>query len=312
MTLEYSESDILLVGVMMTSKKWKKHGFSTSVSPRFIYLNPEEVTAERLAILGVDVLLQKISDLLLPTETLERLSGEVEAWGGAVVDHDKDINVLSDRRRICDMLKTFTWSTDAPFLLPPTTECSAATGLAVPFIRKPVAACSVKDSHHMYLLFNRNDLPHETDHNYILQQFIPHHGVFYKVYVIGDAIEVRLRPSLMLDSLVQGDEVSSYDSLPLFFDSQKMKRTGPPLTCKVRQEALDRIEPLMPLIQTFTKALQKELHLTLFGWDLIIEEVTRTPYIIDVNYFPGYDEVNDFLPLIHRAISKKLHNNNRT
>ena len=62
-----------------------------------------------------------------------------------------------------------------------------ATGIELPYLAKPLAACGVPHAHSMSLITATQGLsacrtwtvPH------ILQQWIPHNGRLWKVYVIG-------------------------------------------------------------------------------------------------------------------------------
>lgn len=109
--------------------------------------------------------------------------------------------------------------------------------------------------------------------------------------------EVISDPALTFDTDV--DDKQSIGG-PLHFDSQHLKfqqRLVPgtaPFT-----DALARLAPWEPTIRAFSAHLSRTLGLSLFGWDLIIGEAATasgsgTPYIIDLNFFPGFDGVPDF------------------
>lgn len=285
----------LVVGVVVLQKKWHKHGFADCTRVHFLPLTPDDLTTKRLKELGVNVILHKLSDWLLSPAQLQAVENELIGWGGRVLDSSTSVALLSDRRRTCSMLKWFTLNHGLLVNLPPTSSTSeldtTITGgetltLSFPIIRKPVAACSLKDSHSMCLFYRPLQVVAGPD--YILQQYIPHDGVLYKVYVVGDAIRVQLRPSL--DAGLDGE--------PHTFNSQAMKQAGAILPgSTLYNSATARLIAKQDRVLTFSKALQAELGLNLFGWDLIIESGTGKLYIIDVNYFPGFDEV-DFLNLL--------------
>jgi inositol-1,3,4-trisphosphate 5/6-kinase / inositol-tetrakisphosphate 1-kinase len=50
----------------------------------------------------------------------------------------------------------------------------------------------------------------------------------------------------------------------------------------------------MKRIEEITKILKKEFHLSLFGFDILIEKETNDYFIVDINYFPGYKNVENF------------------
>jgi hypothetical protein len=90
-----------------------------------------------------------------------------------------------------------------------------------PLIAKPLMAAGTKQSHSMAVLLNSDALPlflqHKVDqqqqqqqqtiqhqqqaqqqqqHNFVLQEYVNHNALLYKVYVLGDTVKVYQRPSL--------------------------------------------------------------------------------------------------------------------
>lgn len=170
------------------------------------------------------------------------------------------------------------------------------TSMGFPIIRKPVAACSVEDSHLMCILYSPNQIMMDSDNECILQEFIPHRGVLYKIYVIGQEQRIQVRPSLPTPWLEPAPQARP-------FDSQSLKRLGAVVNTS---EAMRRLTPdHLEQISQYTALLRKHLGLTLFGWDLIMEEGSDRLFIIDVNYFPGYDEV-DFMNLLTEHLEQRL------
>ena len=282
----------LRVGVVLLPKKYAKHQFASCEAVSYISLQPSELTAAHLASLHIRCVVHKLSDFRLPEEEVARIRDELAAWNGHLIDDMTSVSLLSDRRATCEMLQSFA----PPFgiNLPPT-ELSLpsplrSAPLAFPVIRKPVAACSRHDAHHMVLYHAPCQVQMSVE--YILQQYIPHGGVLYKIYLIGEEVRVQLRPSL--EASREGDALS--------FNSQEMRAAGP-VPADLAKRAMERFAALEGRVMEFTRALQKHLCLTLFGWDLIIEETTDTPYIIDVNYFPGFDEC-DFITLLSGELVK--------
>jgi hypothetical protein len=89
-----------------------------------------------------------------------------------------------------------------------------------PLIAKPLMAAGTKQSHSMAVLLNPDALPlflqHKVDqqqrhqtlqhqqqqaqqqqqYNFVLQEYVNHNALLYKVYVLGDTVKVYQRPSL--------------------------------------------------------------------------------------------------------------------
>lgn len=127
----------------------------------------------------------------------------------------------------------------------------------------------------------------------IVQRFIAHHAVLYKIYVVGKGVHVVLRPSVCAPRVEDG---------VCEFDSHYLKTDAKPISGPAETEAWARFEPVRERVLAFTRYLARELSLSLFGWDLIISEQDTTPYIIDVNTFPGYDGV----PNVYEEITNLL------
>lgn len=305
MTVE-SPPPRLTVGVLMSTKKAHKHALHLPHPEfRFLALQVSDLTAARLRTLGVQLIIHKISDLLLSPSEMAVVRQELAAWAeGVVVDDLERVEVLGDRWRTCLLLQQLTSraSPPTPIRLPLTGLASAMPVMRFPLIRKPIVACSQADSHSMCLFHSLPLLQLAAPQDkgpYILQEYIPHHGLLYKVYIIGDAVRIQLRPSLHLTE-------NTPSSTPLHFDSQSMKHKELiPVGSLRHRDGMARIEPWRADIEAFSRTLQHELRLTLFGWDLILDERDNLPYIIDVNYFPGFDEV-DFMPLFTTVLRAKL------
>lgn len=293
----------LRVAVVLPAKKWKKHGFERSDQITFVPLEVGDLNAAALKRLQVDMVLHKLGDFLPDAARLETIERELALWGGHLVDNIRRVSFLNDRRRICKLLGWFTRHHASFGLhLPPTSECTSPPSVAFPLIRKPLVACGAKDSHHMCIYYTPELL--EPSPDFLLQQFIPHHSLLYKVYVIGDQVRIQLRPSLGTEEAA-GEGQDYQHRPPRPFNSQALKHLDTILPGSERQaQALQRLAPHRKAMIDFTHILQKELELDLFGWDLIIEEGTGRLYIIDINYFPGYDEV-DFLPLLTQALLRR-------
>lgn len=145
-----------------------------------------------------------------------------------------------------------------------------------PVIAKPLDACGSSTSHLMQLL----PFPSPTslvDHVY--QRFIPHAQVLYKVYVVGKSVDVVVRAS------ISSDVFSKLSEFEYGVTVGKAQISG--------GSALARLRPFMASIGVLIASVKERLGLRLFGVDVIVGEDGATAYIIDVNYFPGYDGVPD-------------------
>lgn len=172
-------------------------------------------------------------------------------------------------------------------------------GFDFPVIVKPIDACSKADSHWMTLIGDtkRNEsLIQEYANNkeYLIQRFHPHAGVFFKVYVVGRSVNIVPRPS-----------ISNFGPSGVFkFNTATFKAANHDLDESGLTQAWKRFEPFKHDIERFSLLLAKELNCSYFGIDVIIPENDQRFAIIDINYLPGFDGVQD---LSKKFIAAILH-----
>jgi len=200
-----------------------------------------------------------------------------------------------------------------------------------PIMCKRINACSSKIAHEMSLIPSLDKVDearrimsastNKENENYIIQQFVNHDGILFKIYVYNNNYKVIVRPSL--------NNVNSPDVI--FFDSQKIPKEfkiqedleegSPPPNSFANLSSIEIVEKKKLLldeekITEITKDLSECLNLTLYGYDVIIDSVTNDYYIVDVNYFPAFSGVSDFNEILYNAILKKLQDaefsNNKT
>ena len=68
-------------------------------------------------------------------------------------------------------------------------------GLCFPVIAKPLVADGSAVSHHMWLVFNKSGLEN-VEPPFLLQEFVNHGGVIFKVYVVDNYVKCCRRKSL--------------------------------------------------------------------------------------------------------------------
>lgn len=167
------------------------------------------------------------------------------------------------------------------------------TELDYPVIVKPIDACATDEAHWMTLL-TENPESFDSYPGCLVQKFHEHFGVLYKVYVIGDIIEIVARPSI----------TSKESGSILRFNTHKFKAAEGDLCEEKWLGAMKRLDDVRELVEEFARELKKRLQLTWFGIDVIIpegENVLRAA-VIDVNYMPGYDGIKDLSDKLIKAI----------
>ncbi|KAK8480282.1 hypothetical protein V6N11_057052 [Hibiscus sabdariffa] len=158
--------------------------------------------------------------------------------------------------------------------------------LKFPVIAKPLVADGSAKSHKMTLVFNRDGLS-KLKPPIVLQEFVNHGGVIFKVYVVGDYVRCVKRKSLpdvseeKLKTLEGSLRFSQVSNLPTQEknDDQYYKM----------MHLEDTELPPQSFMTDIAKGLRKAMKLNLFNFDVIRDTRFGNRYlIIDINYFPGY------------------------
>ncbi|KAI4998209.1 inositol-tetrakisphosphate 1-kinase 3-like isoform X2 [Hordeum vulgare subsp. vulgare] len=153
-------------------------------------------------------------------------------------------------------------------------------GLSLPLVAKPLVA----KSHELSLAYDSASLT-KLEPPLVLQEFVNHGGVLFKVYIVGDAIRVVRRFSL--PNVDEGD-LSTNAGVFRF----------PRVSCAAATAEDADLDPHVaelpprPLLEILARELRRRLGLRLFNIDMIREHGTRDRfYVIDMNYFPGYGKM---------------------
>lgn len=247
------------------------------------------------------VVLHKVIELLVEDpDSIELMRDCARRWATEervrFVDDPEVTVLLTDRWRMWEALERIREEEFIPpFRLPPTMEMfrhgDNIGSEMFPAIVKPLDACTTENAHLMHFVRNLEDYrrlaivePH------LVQRYIPHHETLYKIYLIGpNHMNIVVRPSVR-----EADETQAFDSQALRYQPHLQPGS------LEYAEAVKRVAPLESRLKAISHLISVRLcpdhPLTLFGWDLIISEGTEEDnlYVIDVNFFPGFDGAPDF------------------
>uniref|UniRef100_A0A8C5RAZ4 Inositol-tetrakisphosphate 1-kinase n=1 Tax=Leptobrachium leishanense TaxID=445787 RepID=A0A8C5RAZ4_9ANUR len=256
----------------------------------------------------LDVIIHKLTDVILEADQndresvqlVQRFQDYVDAHPETIIlDPLPAIRTLLDRSKSYELIRRIeSCMQDERICSPPfmelMSECGEDTlklleknGLAFPFVCKTRVAHGT-NSHEMAIVFNQEGL-RTIRPPCVIQSFISHNAVLYKVFVVGDSYTVVERPSLKNFSPGSSDRES------IFFNSHNVSK---PESSSVLT-ALDKVEgvferPSDDVIRSLSKALRQTLGISLFGIDIIINNKTGQHAVIDINAFPGYEGVPEF------------------
>ncbi|KAL1790932.1 inositol-tetrakisphosphate 1-kinase [Sigmodon hispidus] len=299
------------VGYWLSEKKVKKLNFQAFAELcrkrgiEVVQLNLSRPIEEQGPL---DVIIHKLTDVILEAdqndsqslELVHRFQEYIDAHPETIVlDPLPAIRTLLDRSKSYELIRKIeAYMKDDRICSPPfmelTSLCGDDTmrlleqnGLAFPFICKTRVAHGT-NSHEMAIVFNQEGL-NAIQPPCVVQNFINHNAVLYKVFVVGESYTVVQRPSLKNFSAGTSDRES------IFFNSHNVSK---PESSSVLTE-LDKIEgvferPSDEVIRELSRALRQALGVSLFGIDIIINNQTGQHAVIDVNAFPGYEGVSEF------------------
>ncbi|KAF3645628.1 Inositol 1,3,4-trisphosphate 5/6-kinase 4 [Capsicum annuum] len=178
--------------------------------------------------------------------------------------------------------------------------------LSLPNIVKPQVACGVSDAHSMAIVFKADSY---KDLNIplpaIVQEYVDHSSTMFKFYVVGKKIFFAIKKSTPnADTLIK--LAKEKELKPLLFDSLKSL----PVDKDNQQQSQNKDNKQIDheLVTDAANWLRRVLDLTIFGFDVVIQESTGDHVIVDVNYLPSFKEVPDevAIPTFWEAIKEKL------
>ncbi|XP_072956850.1 inositol-tetrakisphosphate 1-kinase 5 [Typha angustifolia] len=160
--------------------------------------------------------------------------------------------------------------------------------LRFPVIAKPLVADGSAKSHKMSLVFHREGLS-KVKPPLVLQEFVNHGGVIFKVYVVGDYVKCVKRRSL---PDVSEEKLEHATEGAVTFSQVSNVAMQGKATADEYYESLHLDEAKMPplrLVTEIARGLRRAMGLHLFNFDVIRDVRVGNRYlVIDINYFPGY------------------------
>ncbi|KAK1425323.1 hypothetical protein QVD17_20674 [Tagetes erecta] len=172
-----------------------------------------------------------------------------------------------------------------------------ARDINFPVIVKPLLANGTNTAHSMSLVFNLEGLTKrlELDPPIVVQQFVNHGGVLFKVYVAGDYVKCVKRSSLpdvskeTIDkmALESGTGVMSFSQISSAVIAGDDGWSNS--SCNNSGEKPKMPEP--EFVEEVAKGLKEVIGLHLFNFDMIRDGKSDGYYVVDINYFPGYEKL---------------------
>ncbi|XP_067335375.1 inositol-tetrakisphosphate 1-kinase isoform X1 [Channa argus] len=345
------------VGYWLSEKKMKKlnfQAFADLCRKRGIEVVQLDLSQPLEEQGPLDVIIHKLTDLILEANQndsqavllVQRVQDYIDAHPETIIlDPLPAIRTLLDRCKSYQLIHRIeSCMQDERICSPPfmvlNTECSPDVleqirrqGLSFPFICKTRVAHGT-NSHEMAIIFSEEDLK-DVKPPCVIQSFINHNAVLYKVFVVGESYTVVERPSLKnfpagpaggLQSSTRHISRKIYanrmhlttmwsatakDRKAIFFNSHNVSKpeSSSDLTSRENVEGVSR-PPNDDVIRELSSSLRQALGVSLFGIDVIINNQTGQHAVIDINAFPGYEGVPEFFTDLLNHISTLLQGHN--
>lgn len=169
---------------------------------------------------------------------------------------------------------------------------AASNGLKFPLIAKPLVADGSARSHKMSLVFNRDGLVRQKP-PVVLQEFVNHGGVIFKVYVVGDRVRCVKRRSL--PDVEEGNLDRPEGSMSFSQVSNLTMRDRSDDNYLETMHLEDVEMPPFSFLAEIARGMRRAMKLHLFNFDVIRDVKVGNRYlIIDINYFPGYAKMPSY------------------
>ncbi|URD77644.1 Inositol 1, 3, 4-trisphosphate 5/6-kinase [Musa troglodytarum] len=146
----------------------------------------------------------------------------------------------------------------------------------------------------------------------ILQEYVDHGSLIFKFYVLGNNVFHAVKKSMPNASFLKSSSEQA-GSKPIIFDSLKSLPVATDDQFSVGRLQADIQSLDVDLVKSAANWLKTELDLTIFGFDVVIQEDTGDHVIVDLNYLPSFKEVpdTDAIPAFWTAI-KSAHEARKT
>ncbi|KAJ6811407.1 inositol-tetrakisphosphate 1-kinase 1 [Iris pallida] len=166
-------------------------------------------------------------------------------------------------------------------------DSRAVGALRFPVIAKPLVADGSAKSHKMSLVYHRAGLL-KLKPPLVLQEFVNHGGVIFKVYVVGGHVKCVKRKSL---PDVSEEKLESTEGSMSFSQVSNLSHRE-----EHYYEQLEDAElPPARFVKDIAIGLRRVMGLHLFNFDMIRDVKAGNHYfVIDINYFPGYAKMPNY------------------
>ncbi|OAY62666.1 Inositol-tetrakisphosphate 1-kinase 5 [Ananas comosus] len=172
----------------------------------------------------------------------------------------------------------------------------------------PLVADGSARSHKMSLVFHCDGL-RKLKPPLVLQEFVNHGGVIFKVYVVGDHVTCVKRRSLPDVSEERLIERAAAEGAVSFSQVSNVATQGRASASELMHIDLVEMPPL-GFITRIAHGLRRAMGLHLFNFDVIRDvKVGNHYFVVDINYFPGYAKMPSYETVLTDFFCNIVHKN---
>jgi len=173
--------------------------------------------------------------------------------------------------------------------------------LQLPLICKPAAATSLASSraeHNMKLVFDKSSISDLSGTSYVVQNFVNHNAVLFKLFTVGSHLFVERRSSIKnVHETNNGQTMIGFNTK----DVAKGPSTSELVQLDEKEKQLAKMtQPDQEVLGKIARACNVTFKADFLGIDVIIDAKTGQYAILDVNYFPlkSLENFDDFIEVL--------------
>uniref|UniRef100_A0A2K5Q5C9 Uncharacterized protein n=1 Tax=Cebus imitator TaxID=2715852 RepID=A0A2K5Q5C9_CEBIM len=275
------------VGYWLSEKKIKKLNFQ-ALAEQFVQLNLSQPVVGQGPL---DVIIHKLNVILEADqndsqylELVQRFQENIDAHPETIVlDPFPDIITLLNNSKSCKLIwKIEVYMEDDRICSLPFMGVTSLCGDDTMWLLENGLSGNGTNSHEMAIVFNQEGL-NGIQPPCVVQNFINHNTVLYKVFVVGESYTMSI--------FFNSHNVSKPESSLVLTELDKIKRS---------------VRPSNEVIWELSRALQQALGVWLFSIDIVTNNQMGQHAIIDMNTFPGYEDMSEYFTDFQNHIAEVL------
>ncbi|XP_022112419.2 inositol-tetrakisphosphate 1-kinase-like [Pieris rapae] len=314
------------IGIWISEKKSHKLNWNELVNVcrrhgyNLIKLNLDQPIEEQG---NLDVFLHKLTDIIAASDQGDSKASSIIGRVEQYISNHPNVTIIDPLNNVRILLNRYTYysiiqeeislqkiGVFTPAFAKFTTnnieqniEIMKQRGVTFPVICKPTLAHGSKLAHEMILVCNQRGL-NVCKPPCVVQSFVNHSAVLYKVFVVGNRYHICQRPSLK-------NFYPSDDMEPIYYSTGEVSKACSQSTLSIldpnevqSEKAIDDDK-----VRMIIKVLRKRIGLLLLGFDIVIDNWTGNHALIDINVFPSYDTFPNYFENLLDCIEENVKNN---